>query len=183
MKVTKTNVIFGITRNISFRFVEVSDAELILDLRLDPSRNCYLSPIANDVASQRKWIEAYKTREAAKREFYYVILDKQQCELGLVRLYDFIDDSFNWGSWVLRPNAPISAAIESALMVYEIAFYSLQFTNARFEVKRENEPVIRFHKRSGAVCVNEDAVNCYFRMDKTTYEKMRRKYARYLLLT
>jgi RimJ/RimL family protein N-acetyltransferase len=180
MKVTETAVISGITRNISFRFVDVSDAELILELRLNPLRNCYLSPITNDVAAQKKWIEAYKKRELARKEFYYVILDNKQNELGLVRLYDFVDDSFSWGSWVLKPKVPIAAAIESALMVYEIAFYSLGFTIARFEVRRENVPVIRFHQRSGAICVSEDTVNCYFQIDKTAYEETRKKYARYL---
>ena len=54
---------------ICLRFVTPDDADYIYGLRLDPTFNSHLSPISGTADDQRRWIGAYKAREAAGLEF------------------------------------------------------------------------------------------------------------------
>jgi len=156
------------------------DAEFVMELRLDERRNRYLSPIDHDLEKQRKWIEAYKQREHAGREYYFVIQDSDRTDIGLVRLYDFRDDSFSWGSWLLSPDAPTYAAIESALLVYEFAFHATGFNRSHFEVLKGNTKVLQFHTRFGATIAGEDERAYYLEYTKEGYQLTRRRYMRFL---
>ena len=89
----------------NMRFVEPGDAEFICDLRSDPTLNQHISKTPISVHSQREWINCYKNRESAGDEFYFVIRHDLQ-DYGVVRIYDFRDRSFSWGSWMIRQNRP-----------------------------------------------------------------------------
>ena len=93
-------------KNINFRTVEVEDAEFIYNMRQNENKTKYLSKVTGDVKSQKEWIKNYKQREENKKEFYFVIESKNEEKLGLVRMYDFKDDSFCWGSWLLKKMLP-----------------------------------------------------------------------------
>lgn len=149
-------------------------------LRLDANRNRYLSTVENDVQAQRQWINNYLSHERLKKEYYFVITEKSGERLGTVRVYDFQDDSFSWGSWIMRPGNPSYAAIESALCVYEFAFGTLGFTRCHFEVRKENLKVIAFHTRFGAIIVGNDDLNYHFELSGSDYVAVRTKYAKYL---
>lgn len=167
-------------KHIVLRLVEEDDAEFILSLRIDDDRNRYLSTVKNDLNAQREWIKAYKNREARSEEYYYVIEASDSERLGVVRLYDFRDDSFCWGSWILKRGAPKYAAIESALAVYELAFYTFGFNRSHFDVVKGNDRVIAFHRRFGAKQIDEDETNVYFVISKENYETTREKYRKFL---
>jgi len=167
-------------KNINLRLVETDDAEFIYAMRQDQLKTKFLSKTDGTVEDQKKWIENYKQKEKNKQEFYFIIESKKQENLGLVRLYDFIDDSFCWGSWLIKDNAPKLTAIESALQVYEFAFYTLGFENSHFDVRKGNEKVIAFHKRFGANITDENDLDYFFTLSKKDYEVTKQKYGRYL---
>jgi RimJ/RimL family protein N-acetyltransferase len=173
-------IINNITKHIQFRIVEVDDAEFILSLRLDPEKNRYLSLVDNDIEYQKRWIEQYKEREQKKQEYYYIIESTESEKLGVIRIYDFRGDSFCWGSWVLKAEAPPYAAIEAALSVYEIGLYRLGFNQSHTDVRKGNQTVINFLQSFGAVITHEDDLHYYFNMSKESYEETKKRYRRFL---
>jgi Acetyltransferase (GNAT) domain len=167
-------------KNIKLRLVSTDDASFILQLRLDKKLNKYISHVYNDIEAQIEWIVNYKKRESQNNEFYFAITSYDDEAFGTVRLYDFIDDSFCWGSWVIGINAPISAGIESALSIYDLAFYRLGFKQSHFDVRKENISVVKFHLNFGAKVISEDNINYYFNFKKEDYEKIKIKYIKFL---
>ena len=129
---------------------------------------------------QVAWLVSYKAREANGEEYYFIVEDHECTRLGTVRLYDFVGRSFCWGSWIIGKGSPAFAAIESALLVYELAFYQLKFTRSHFDVRKANKRVVEFHKRFGARVIGEDELNCYFHFEKQDYRRVRKRYGKYL---
>ena len=171
-------IIYG--KNINMRTVTTEDAEFIYNMRQNQNKTKYLSKVTGTVESQKEWIKNYKQREEEKKEFYFVIESKDKEKLGLVRMYDFQDESFCWGSWLIKEDAPKTTAIESALQIYEFGFYSLGFEKSHFDVRKKNNKVISINQRFGAKIVDEDELNYFFNFEKSDYEKMKEKYKRYL---
>lgn len=167
-------------KSIDLKLVEERDAQFILSLRTDQNKNKFLNRVDNDLNKQVDWLKQYKTRESAGYEYYFIIIGKDQSKYGTVRLYDFIGDSFCWGSWIVKAGSPAVVAIESALLVYDFAFYELGFSKSHFDVRKENARVRAFHERMGAVKVNEDSVDCFYVYTKESYELIRQRYAKYL---
>lgn len=166
---------------LRLRFVEPNDAAYIHGLRTDPRYNQHLSSVTGSADDQRAWIERYKAREAEGREYYYLIerLDNAT-PCGVVRLYDIADDSFTWGSWILDENKPFMAALESALLVYVLGFDVLKLTKSVFDVRIENEHVIKFHKRFGALETGRDELNAYFQISADLYANLKTQHAKTL---
>ena len=171
-------IIYG--KNINMRTVTTEDAEFIYNMRQNQDKTKYLSKVIGTVKSQKEWIKNYKQREEEKKEFYFVIESKDKEKLGLVRMYDFQDESFCWGSWLIKEDAPKTTAIESALQIYEFGFYNLRFEKSHFDVRKGNDKVIAFHQRFGAKIVDEDELDYFFNFEKSDYEIIKEKYKRYL---
>lgn len=154
------------SKSIRLRFVEVFDAEFILQLRLDERYNKFLSAVSPDLKSQKDWINKYKKDEVLGVQFYFIIelLDGSPC--GTVRIYDLREESFCWGSWILNENKSRYAAIESAFLVYKFGFEKLGYKASHFDVMKENTRVISFHEKFGAVKTHEDEMNYYFTISK-----------------
>jgi len=167
-------------KNINLRVIRMDDAGFIVDLRKDIQKTKYLSQVKGTVKDQEQWISQYKIREKRLEEYYFIIESKAQKRLGLVRMYDFQDHSFCWGSWLIKDNAPKTTAIESALQIYEFAFYTLNFTQSHFDVRKGNDKVVAFHKRFGAKIIDETDIDYYFIFQQKDYEETRKKYQRYL---
>ncbi|MFK8068611.1 MAG: GNAT family N-acetyltransferase [Gammaproteobacteria bacterium] len=168
-----------LSRTVQLRLVEEDDAEFILSLRLDERYNKFLSNVGDDLDGQRRWIRQYKLDESKKEQFYFIIerLDGSQC--GTVRVYDFKDDSFSWGSWILNEKKTRYAAIESALLVYKFGFESLNFSNSHFEVIKENTSVLSFHRKFGAKQISEDSSKIYFNLPLNIYLEKRKKFEKF----
>jgi len=171
-------IIYG--KNINMRTVEMEDAPFVYTMRQVASKTRYLSKVIGTVDDQKAWIKSYKQREEQRKEFYFVVASKENEKLGLVRMYDFKDDSFCWGSWLIKEHAPKSTAIESALQIYEFGFYGLGFEKSHFDVRKGNDKVIAFHQRFGAKVVSEDELDYFFNFEKSDYEITKEKYKRYL---
>ncbi len=167
-------------KKINLKTVESDDAEFIYELRRNEDKTKYLSKVSGTIESQKEWIINYKKREENNQEFYFVIESKSEEKLGLVRMYDFQDDSFCWGSWLIKENSPKATAIESALQIYEFGFFKLGFKKSHFDVRKGNHKVIAFHKRFGAKKIDENELDYFFNFEKSDYEVTKKRYKRYL---
>jgi RimJ/RimL family protein N-acetyltransferase len=168
------NLSFG---EIKLNRVNLEDAEFIISLRGDPELNQYLSYTPQDLDAQRIWIEKYKNREADGTEYYFII-SKSSIKLGTIRAYDFQEDSFCWGSWIIKRGTPPQVAMASVVMIYDFMFDQLGFAKSHFDVRKENESVRRFHLRMGAKIVKSDDQNDYFELVETSYRQQRSKLVR-----
>lgn len=173
--------VLRLCKHVGLRLARPADAGFILALRLDESRNRYLSPVSDDLAAQQRWLEQYVEREQAGLERYYVILDKDDRDIGVVRLYDYRGDSFAWGSWVLQADAPNYAAIETAVSIYELGFGVLGFKRSHFEVMHGNQRVIDFHLFFGARKTTRDDEQQQFELTLADYLAGRKRYRRFLV--
>jgi RimJ/RimL family protein N-acetyltransferase len=165
---------------VQLRLVTEEDAAFIVSIRTDKRISRYLSVVSSDENQQRLWIWEYKKREAANEEYYFIVMDEGQRPIGTVRLYDFVDTSFSWGSWVIIPDAPVYSAIETVIAVYDFGFRGLGFVQSHFAVRNENVGVLRFHKRFGAELVSEDHLECRFKLTREQFEIRRSKLVDFL---
>lgn len=155
-------------KTIFLRFAEVSDAEFIHSLRINEDFNKYLSVVDDDIAKQENWLLEYKKREKQGLEYYFIICrNSDSLPIGTVRVYDFIGnkESFCWGSWILNENKTKYAALESALLIYDFAFFNLGFKRCHMDIRKKNIKVIEFHKRFGVEIVGEtdlDLIGYYY---------------------
>lgn len=170
-------------KTIGLRLVKISDAEFIYNLRVNNNLNKYLSSVSGGVENQRQWIEKYKEKEQDEEEFYFIIyrIDTKE-SIGTVRLYDFIkeENSFCWGSWILNENKTRFSAIESAMLVYELAFKKLGFEQSHFDVRKNNIKVVSFHEKFGSLKVDENELDYFFVYKKSDYLEYRKKLIRFL---
>jgi len=164
--------------NLILRLIESEDADYVQNLRTDPTYNRHLSEVRGTVEDQRRWIEEYKARETEGREFYYVIERKVGTRCGLVRLYDIGAESFTWGSWILDANKPRKAALESALLIYRVAFDLIGLRRAEFDVRRDNKCTLLFHRRFGAKETHTNEQDVFFIYSRETFEKDQSEFLR-----
>lgn len=148
--------------NLSLRLITPDDAEYILELRTNPQYNRFLSQVVGDVEDQCQWIEACKHREAAGREFYYIIERMDGVRCGTVRLYEIEEDSFTWGSWILDSSKSNKAALESAVLSFGAAFELLSLQLARVEVATQNKHAEKFYRRFGMTEIHRTESQIYF---------------------
>ena len=168
------------TKHLYLRLIQKSDVDFLLSLRLNQNLNAYLNMVSNDKQLQLSWLTNYKEREKHGLDYYFVIVDKELGDIGLVRVYDidYANKSFTWGSWIIcEENRPKYAAIESALLVYEFAFNELNLLLAKFDVRNDDTGVIKFHNRFGAKYLYYNELNNYFELAKTNYVQL--KYNQY----
>lgn len=148
---------------LRLRLVRPEDAAYIHSLRMDARYNAHLSAVSGTIEDQRAWIEDYKLREAAGTEYYYIIESRaDNCACGVVRLYDFHDEQFTWGSWILAENKPKLAALESAVLSFGVGFDLLEYKRLVLDVRKKNERALSFYRRIGASEIGEDDLNFYF---------------------
>jgi len=174
-KIHKAKKVLG--NRLVFRDVNTGDANFILGLRTDDRKSRYLSATANDLEKQRQWLNDYVKLED---QAYFIIESLGGELLGTVRLYDPQEKSFCWGSWILIQDAPQSAAIESALMVYSYALDHLRFSGAHFDVRKGNVHVWHFHERFGAQRVGESEIDYFYEITTEQIAAARTKYKKYL---
>lgn len=163
-------------KTLAFRNATCSDTQFILSLRTDARKAKYLSPTANDLALQERWLADYDQDETQA----YFMIEHNHAAIGTVRLYDAQGDSFCWGSWIMSANAPAQAAIESALMVYAYACDHLGFARAHFDVRKENSSVWKFHERFGAARTKETKLDYYYEISEQSIAASRKRYSRFL---
>lgn len=170
-------------KDLQFRYVMESDAEFILGLRTDENYNTHLSSITNDIKKQVAWITDYKEREFYGDEYYFIIEKKDNNErVGTVRIYDFdfTNNSFCWGSWILNEKKPKLAALESAIMIYDFCFNNLRFDRCHMDIRKGNFHVQKFHKRFGVKIIGETELDILGHYFKDDYLRLRQDFIKSL---
>jgi RimJ/RimL family protein N-acetyltransferase len=162
--------------NLTLRLITPEDAEYVYGLRKDPAYNAHLSQVDGSVEDQRRWIEAYKAREAERRELYYVIERKDGVRCGLVRLYEITAESFTWGSWILDHNKTRKAALESAMLSFGVGFESLGLKSAFVTVDRDNDKALAFYRRLNMTELRQDDSEIFFIYSREQFEAGRQSF-------
>ncbi len=128
------------------RPVTLDDASFIVKLRTDPVRSKYINPISDDVLLQIDWLNCYFERTG---DYYFVVehIGSRKPE-GLISLYDFSDCSAEWGRWIIESGS--SCAIESAMLIYQLAFEHFSLESVYCRTLEMNGSVTSFHDSTGA---------------------------------
>lgn len=131
------------------RPARMSDAAFIAALRNDRMRSGYLNRGAETVSEQERWLEEYFHRPD---DYYFLIARRGDgAEQGLLAIYDADSRTgrAEWGRWVLKPES--IASVESAWLVYRMAFEVLHLEEIHCRTLVENGQVTSFHDRCGLV--------------------------------
>lgn len=123
------------------------DAAFVLALRGNPELNQYLHASSNRIEDQLAWFASYYQREGD----YYFVLERRDngAAEGVISIYD-VDPatlSAEWGRWILRPGS--LAAIESAWLIYRVAFELLGLHSLYCRTLADNSKVVSFHDSCG----------------------------------
>ncbi|WPU24674.1 GNAT family N-acetyltransferase [Cedecea neteri] len=166
------------SKTVHIRLAEISDAAFIYSLRMNENLNKHISKVDGTVQDQVVWLEKYKEKEQAGLEYYFIIVrNDNDRPIGTVRLYGITDENqFCWGSWILNSDKTVTAAIESAYLLYKFAFEYKKYHSAYFQVGNNNTQVISFHKKTGAIFVEKDEVNENFIYTHECYSKFKGRY-------
>jgi len=155
-----------------FRLVEISDAEFILDLRIDDKLSLHLSETSQSIDDQKNWIIDYKKREFKNEEFYLICCSEDnKTKYGVNRIYNIKDKSFEIGSWLFRSNIGNSTAIISDLFFRTFFFQKTSCVKCVFEVRKKNKNVLKYHKMFAPKIVSEDEDNFYFSLHRENFIK------------
>jgi RimJ/RimL family protein N-acetyltransferase len=129
------------------RPVELSDAPFIVALRHTEELDRFLHPISPNVGDQEAYIRSYYERAG---DYYFVIeRTRDRSPEGTVALYnvDELVRSGEWGRWIVRRGS--MAAVESAWLIYRVAFSQLELERVYCRTVAENARVISFHDSCG----------------------------------
>jgi len=152
----------------------VDDAEFILSLRLDPTKSRFLSATPPTLQDQVAWLDRY---QSSSNQAYFVICDHEQHRLGCVRMYDPVEYSYCWGSWLMVGGLSPLFAIESALLIYAYGKYS-GFKQARIDVRKENTSVWKFHEKfSSAARIHETDIDFFYLVTEHKIDRVLNRYS------
>ena len=156
--------------NIKLRFVEISDAQWIINLRTDIEKARYISQTDVDVEKQEQWIRKYKEREKRREEFYFIAVDNNNVKFATYRLYNPGETTMEIGSFISIPNYsnPINV-IKVDIILKSYVFEELGFNEIKFEVRKDNKAVINYHSKFHPILIDEDNINFYYRLDKDSF--------------
>lgn len=167
-------------KHVTLRLVELEDAQFIVTLRNYAKSQKFLSATSSNIEAQERWMRDYKVREQEGTEFYYVIQLQDGSPVGLIRLYDLKLDIFSGGSWIMAPGHPHQIAVETVILLYDLCFDQLGYEKILLQVVKENQSVIRFHKRFGALVEREDERCVYLINTSSTMKGPREKFRKLL---
>lgn len=163
-------------KHLNLRLVEESDAEFILNLRIDDSLGKFLSKTDVNLEKQKEWIKNYKFREKIKGEFYFIIQDKQGNSYGTIRIYNINKQSeeFEWGSWILLANRPEKFSYFSIIESFAFAFNKLSLKKALINVRIENKKAHHIYIKIGCQEIKRDKKDIYLEYTKENFEKFKK---------
>jgi RimJ/RimL family protein N-acetyltransferase len=157
-------------RPTRLRAASEADSEFILSVRLDPNRNSHISSTSSSLQGQQEWMQKYQRRHDMGQEAYFII-QHDGIDVGTVRLYDYrpAEDSFCWGSWVIKPGTQHRAAFATPLLVYDLGFSGLGFSRSHFDIRQANSAVWKFEEMLGAELIHEDETDRRYVYSKLRY--------------
>jgi len=133
----------------AFRLRPVSDedAAFILELRSNPELNYYLHATPPTIENQLAWQDRYYQRPD---DYYFIVECKNTGEKeGVIGIYniDLQQRSAEWGRWILKSGS--LAAIESAWLIYRVAFEIFSLDSVYCCTIVDNAQVVSFHDSCG----------------------------------
>ena len=161
-------------KELALNLVDISDAEFILSLRLDKKRAIYLSETAPSLEKQVEWINAYKAREKAGLEYYYLASEDGK-KVGTVRIYNINRFSCTGGSWLFNRSVSSNSAILCDIMINDLIFNDLNRNIVLFDVCKNNKRVISYHELKNPVFYFEDDVKYYMMLTRSAWYDARRR--------
>jgi len=167
-------------KHVTLQLVELEDASFIVTLRNYAKSQKFLSATSTNIEMQVQWMRDYKCREREGTEFYYKLQLNDGAFVGLIRIYDLKADIFSGGSWVIAPGHSHNIAVETVILIYDLCFDQLGYKNISLQVVKENQSVIRFHKRFGAFVDREDDKYVYLINTYSTMLEPRENFRRLL---
>jgi RimJ/RimL family protein N-acetyltransferase len=132
----------------ALRPIRRGDAAFVAALRRDPELSRYIHATSSRVEDQEAWLDAYA---ACPDDYYFVVEDRKLDEaVGAVGLYniDTAAKTGEWGRWLIRRDS--LGAVESAVLIYRMAFERLGLDAVCCRTVADNAPVVSFHDSSGA---------------------------------
>ena len=130
------------------RPMQLSDAQSMLAIRCDPSRNGFIHQTDPSIDKQEAWIRAKLTCDD---DLTMVIVSKSDhAPKGFMSLYE-IDEAkrtARQGRWLISPGS--RCVSEFALLGYELIFERLRFHMIYAKIPAGHKTVIAFQTRLGA---------------------------------
>jgi Acetyltransferases, including N-acetylases of ribosomal proteins len=157
--------------------VSENDAQFILDIRSNPQNSKFIHKTDPSISKQRLWIRQQIDR---KNDYYFIINTHAGNKIGTTSLYN-IDDvkkEAEFGRWICNGSALHS--LESAILIYDFAFYNLNLDKVYTMTVSQNKQVVSFHRRFGSQPVgeiratDEDFIFYKQQIDKQLYERLRK---------
>lgn len=174
---------FLVGMNIKLDLVKVEDANFLLKLRTESNLNKYLSKVDDSLEKQEKWIQNYKMREYAKKEYYFKCMDKLNNNVGFARLYniDYENKMLTFGSFIMGENKPQYAALETMILLMQIAFDFLKMEKVVLDVRKKNLHAKRFYERFGFEKYNQNDIDEFYELNRDKFiDLYTRKYHYYI---
>jgi RimJ/RimL family protein N-acetyltransferase len=143
-----------------------ADAKFVISLRSNPQLNRYLHPSSNRVEDQLDWFAEYYRRPG---DYYFVLERKDNnASEGVVSVYN-IDTEYRtgeWGRWIIKPGS--IGAVESALLIYRVAFERLHLHVLYCRTMADNAKVVSFHDSCGII--QRTLLPLYFDIDGRRFD-------------
>lgn len=157
--------------------VELSDASFVIDLRTDIKKSRFISSTDADLQQQIDWIKGYKARESRGEEYYFIGIDENSERFATYRIYNIEPDQAEIGSWITKPGySKAQNSIKMDIIMKEFVFEVLGFSKLKFEVRRENTSVVRYHKMFGPTIIKETDQDIFFLLSKENFYANRNKF-------
>lgn len=162
-----------IGKNITFKLVTDNDINFIIDIRNNHKHKNNLGVSVQTYKEQKKWLDNYRIREKENKDFYFVVYDNETEErIGLIRLYDIYNNSFEQGSLVIKQGVSANRVLETLKLIYEFGFNTLNLKEGRLRVKKSNKVGNKFHKTYGAIFYKADDELNYYKCDSKVIENI-----------
>lgn len=157
-------------KTVHLRSVNIEDAEFTLNIRNNPELTIYIPKVSINIEEQCLWIENQRKKEG---DYFFLILDKDKNKLGTISIYNVGDKTAESGRFLSIGNSIQN--MESLVLTYDFAFFSLNVNILNFEVYKENKKIVNMWKRLGSQITSEKIVNGFdsfcFELTKTGYEE------------
>lgn len=148
------------------RPVELVDVSFIINLRSDPEHTKFMHPISSYLADQEAYLKEYFKRPGD----YYFIIERihDSSPQGTISVYN-IDKRRKcgeFGRWILLRES--LGAVESALLLYRVAFGILGLDMVYTHTIAENKQVVSFHQSCGLK--THKTLKDYFNINGSIYD-------------
>lgn len=160
------------SENLILELVDYNDINFILEIRQNHRHKKNLGKTVSTYKEQKEWLESYKKREKEGKDYYFKVKDRKENRIGLIRVYNIKQKSFEQGSLVLKEGLPANTILELLKLVYNFGFNTLEKENCIIRVKKINKVGNRFHKNYGAKKYKEDEELNYYSFNYNCIEKI-----------